>query len=89
MALFGFGYDGDFLKVLGEPWAGVQEAERGLAREAQKSGRSVDEIRRQRQAVYDRWHEEQTRDEEAAASSRADAAAPAPAAPKRGPLAGG
>ncbi len=66
VALFGFGYDGDFLKVLGEPWAGVKDAEQALAREAQRSGKSVEEIRRQRQGLYDRWHEEQTRDEESA-----------------------
>jgi hypothetical protein len=69
VALFGFGYDGDFLKVLGEPWAGVRSAERALAEEAARRGRSVEEIRRERQSLYDRWHEEQTREEETATQS--------------------
>ena len=36
VATFGFGYDDDFLKVLGEPWPGVLEAERLLAQEARR-----------------------------------------------------
>ena len=55
MTLFGFGYDEDFLKVLGEPWPGVREADRRLEGEALASGRSVDEIRAERQPLYDRW----------------------------------
>jgi len=68
--VFGFGYDDDFLKVLGEPWPGVREAERLLGEEAARRGRSVDEIRRERQDLYDHWLEEQTRDQEATASAR-------------------
>ena len=80
VALFGFGYDEDFLKVMGEPWAGVREAERALAAEAAKAGRSVEDLRRERQQVYDRWLSEQSQpDEAAAASGRAEPALPAPA----------
>jgi hypothetical protein len=59
VALFGFGYDDDFLKVLPEPWAGVRTAEARLAREADEAGRSVEELRRERQQTYDRWAAEQ------------------------------
>ena len=45
VALFGFGYDDDFLKVLGEPWPGVREAEarpgaRGRAAGTRRGGRA-------------------------------------------------
>jgi hypothetical protein len=55
VTLFGFGYDEDFLKVLDQPWPGVQEAVRRLEGEALASGRSVDEIRSERQLLFDRW----------------------------------
>jgi hypothetical protein len=71
VALFGFGYDEDLLKVMGEPWPGVREAERALAAEAARGGKALEAYRRERQALYDRWREEQTRDEEAWASRRA------------------
>jgi hypothetical protein len=72
VALFGFGYDDDFLKVLGEPWRGVREAEDALQQEALQRGLAVEEIRRQRQGLYDRWLSEQARDEEARASTGGD-----------------
>jgi hypothetical protein len=81
VALFGFGYDDDFVKVMGEPWAGVREAERTLAEEAAKAGRSVDDLRRERQQLYDRWLSEQSQADEATASGRAE---PAPAVPAGG-----
>jgi hypothetical protein len=81
VALFGFGYDEDFLKVMGEPWAGVREAERALAAEAAKAGRSVEDLRRERQQLYDQWMSEQSQADEATASGRAE---PAPAAPAGG-----
>jgi hypothetical protein len=72
VAIFGFGYDDEFLKIMSEPWAGVREAERLLAAEAARQGKTVDDLRRQGQGLYDRWHQEQTRDAEARASARAD-----------------
>ena len=80
VALFGFGYDEDFLKVMGEPWAGVREAERALAEEAAKAGRSVEDLRHERQQLYDRWLSEQSQaDEVTAASGRAERAPAGPA----------
>lgn len=55
VTLFGFGYNEDFLKVLDEPWPGVREAFRRLEGEALASGRSVDEVRMERQLLFDRW----------------------------------
>jgi hypothetical protein len=72
VAVFGFQYDEQFLSVMGEPWAGVREAERILAAEAAAQGKTVDAIRRERQDLYDRWLSEQTRDQEAITSNRAD-----------------
>ena len=65
VAEFGFGYDEEFLKVLSEPWPGVRAAELGLQEEATRRGTTLDEVRRERQGVYDRWLEEQVRDEDA------------------------
>jgi hypothetical protein len=75
VALFGVGYDDDFLAVLGEPWPGVRQAEAGLQDEAAALGRDADEVRRQRQAVYDVWLAEQVREEAASAAGRAPGAA--------------
>jgi hypothetical protein len=55
VAVFGFDYDDDFLKVLGEPWAGVRAAERALAAEASRRKTTVEELRHERQQLYDRW----------------------------------
>jgi len=75
VGLFGFGYDGEFLRVLGEPWPGVRQAEAALAEEARHSGRSEDEVRRGRRALYDEWRQAQTRDDETLVSVRAEAVA--------------
>jgi hypothetical protein len=72
VALFGFGYDDDFLKILGEPWPGVREAEGTLQQEAQQRGVTVEEIRRERQDLYHRLISEQARDEGARASAGGD-----------------
>ncbi|HLA78493.1 MAG TPA: hypothetical protein VJU18_13015, partial [Vicinamibacteria bacterium] len=63
VALFGFGYDDELIKVLGEPWEGVSAAEKALARAAEEQGRPVDEIRKQRQDLYDRWIQELSRED--------------------------
>jgi hypothetical protein len=71
VAVFGYGYDEDFLKVLGEPWTGVRDAERILSEEASRQGRTIDEVRTRRQRLYDQWVAEQARDEADGAASRA------------------
>jgi len=64
------------LKVLGEPWPGVRRAEEGMAGEARRTGKSEEEVRRGRRALYDEWRQAQVRDEdEARVSVRADATA--------------
>ena len=65
VALFGFSYDDDFLAIMGRPWRGVEAAERQLEREAKLRGRTLQEQRRERQALYDAWREEQTEADEA------------------------
>jgi hypothetical protein len=75
VGLFGFGYDDEFLKILGEPWPGVRQAEVALADEARQAGKSEDEVRRGRRALYDEWRQAQTRDDdETKVSVRAEAA---------------
>ena len=76
MALFGFDYDDDFLKVLDEPWPGVRRAEHALAREAARTRRDVEDLRYERQTEYDRWIEkQQLADEARSGLARPDAGA--------------
>jgi hypothetical protein len=74
VALFGFGYDEQFLAVMGEPWPGVRDAEEQVEDEAVAAGRSADDLRRERARAYDLWLDEQTKDadtaEKAAAATR-------------------
>jgi hypothetical protein len=63
VALFGFDYDDDFLKVLDQPWPGVRTAEAELAREASRTHRDVEDVRYPRQTAYDRWIEKQAGDD--------------------------
>jgi len=70
VALFGFGYDDDFLKVLGDPWPGVRRAESELSADAARRGSSPEALRREKQAQYDEWLALQARDEAAWAASR-------------------
>jgi hypothetical protein len=82
VSIFGFTYDDGFLKVLGEPWPGIRDGERMLEQDASKEGKTVDELRRERQSLYDRWLSEQARDGESLPSTRAEVA------PKGGPQGG-
>ncbi len=66
VALFGFGYDEQFISVMGEPWSGVGEAQRQLAADALAAGRAVDDVREERSGTYDRWLAEQVQDAEMA-----------------------
>jgi hypothetical protein len=76
VALFGFGYDDDFTKVM-EPWKGVRDAEAALAREAAHRGLSTSDVRRERQDLYDRWLAEQSRDDGTTGSRAGGAGVPA------------
>jgi hypothetical protein len=73
VALFGFGYDEQFLAVMGEPWPGVEDAERLLEGDAVAAGRTVEDLRREKTRTYDLWLDEQTRDAEAAENAAAAA----------------
>ncbi|HEY0686026.1 MAG TPA: peptidoglycan recognition family protein [Steroidobacter sp.] len=56
VALFGFNYDSEFLRTMGEErWPGLIAAERQLADEARDRAISLDDLRRERQAEYRRW----------------------------------
>jgi hypothetical protein len=79
VALFGFDYDDDFLKVLDEPWPGVLAADQALAAEAARTGRDLFDLRYERQTEYDRWALKQ----QAASLDAGDA----PAGRSAGPLA--
>jgi hypothetical protein len=72
VALFGFDYDDDFLKVLDEPWPGVRLAEQALEREAARTHRDVEDLRYERQTTYDRWMEKQHGAGDAPAAEGAD-----------------
>jgi hypothetical protein len=62
---FGFGYDEELLKVMGDLWPGVAYGEQALGREAARSGRPVDAVRQERRALYDSWIAAQVGDEQA------------------------
>lgn len=68
---FGFGYDEDLLKVMGDLWPGVGRGEQALGREAAQSGRTVDSVRQEKRARYDLWMADQARDEQARAGAGA------------------
>jgi hypothetical protein len=72
VTIFGFGYDDDLLAVMGAPWPGAEAAEKALADEAVRQGRTLTELRLERQARYERMFLEQSRGEAAAPASRAE-----------------
>ena len=63
VARFGFWYDEDLVKAMGEPWPGVHRAREELAREAEAAGRDIHELRDEKRARYDEWIAEQSRDD--------------------------
>jgi hypothetical protein len=75
--LFGFGYDDDLKKAIGEPWPGVIKAEAGLASEAVRTGRPASELRLSMTRRFDRWFEEQSQARKSASSSLTTPPAPA------------
>jgi hypothetical protein len=74
VALFGFDHDEQFLEVMGEPWPGVLAAERELAEEAVRTGRTVEDVRRERSKRYDGWLARHARDAEESAEQAGAAA---------------
>jgi N-acetylmuramoyl-L-alanine amidase len=74
VALFGFGYDEGFMRVMGEPWPGVREAEADVASEAAGSGRPLDELLHEKRELYDHWVQEQSREEDLRGTRAADGA---------------
>lgn len=66
---FGFGYDEELLKVMGDLWPGVGDGERALAAEAARLRRSVEDLRSEKRARYDAWIAEQVKDEQARAGA--------------------
>ncbi len=70
VVLFGFGYDDRLVSVMGEPWPGVREAERMLAQEASGMGKTVADLRKERQERFDAWLARQTKDQEEAEAQR-------------------
>jgi hypothetical protein len=77
--LFGFGYDDELAKAIGEPWPGVFKAEAELERDAIKSGQSKADLRLALARRFDLWFEEQSQATKSATS--ASTTAPAPAGP--------
>ena len=57
VTLFGFNYDSEFLRTVGERWPGLVAAEKQLATEARERAISLDDLRRERQAEYCRWRD--------------------------------
>lgn len=55
VALFGFGYDQNFARAVGELWPGLVAAQNSVAAEARARAISIDALRQERRAVYDRW----------------------------------
>ena len=75
--LFGFGYDQDLEKAIGEPWPGVFKAEAELERDALKSGQSTGELRLSLTRRFDLWFEEQSQAAKSTSSSLITPPAPA------------
>lgn len=69
VALFGFNYDSEFLRIVGERWPGLELAEGQLAAEARERSISIHDVRRERQAQYQRWSRQAPADPESAAES--------------------
>ncbi len=76
VVLFGFAYDEALVTRMGELWPGVAEAERLLAKDAEREGRPLDELRRQRARGFDLWLAEQAADLDEPVKTSADAPEP-------------
>ena len=58
IALFGFGYNEDFLRIIGDGWPGALAGEAALAREATRRGIDLDTLRAQRRWQFSKWERE-------------------------------
>jgi hypothetical protein len=58
VTLFGFRYDAEFLRSVGERWPGLIAADLQLAEEAKQRSMTVDAVRSERQALYARWSQQ-------------------------------
>ena len=66
VARFGFWYDEELPKAMGDDlWPGVELGRRAFEREAAAAGRTPDDLRQERRALYDAWIAEQAKDEQA------------------------
>jgi hypothetical protein len=59
VTLFGFGHDDEFLRAVGERWPGLITAERQIGEEARQRALPIEVVRRERQALYRKWSDEQ------------------------------
>lgn len=55
VALFGFNYDREFVRAVGERWPGLQAAEQALRNDATARAVPIDVVRNERRALYDQW----------------------------------
>jgi hypothetical protein len=55
VTLFGFNYDREFERAVGERWPGLMSAEQALRQDAATRAVSVDVVRLERRALYDQW----------------------------------
>jgi len=55
VALFGFTYDREFVRVVGERWPGLVAAEESLRGDATKRHVSADVVRLERRSLYNKW----------------------------------
>jgi hypothetical protein len=59
VTVFGFGHDDDFRRAVGKLSPGLITAERMLTKEAQDRGISLDALRQERRALYEKWRKQQ------------------------------
>jgi hypothetical protein len=55
IALFGFKYDMEFMRAIGEPWPGLTAAEQALAQAAKERGVTTEAWRQERRDLYLQW----------------------------------
>jgi len=55
VAMFGFTYDREFVRVVGERWPGLVAAEESLRGDATKRHVSTEVVRLERRALYNKW----------------------------------